>query len=94
MELEGCCNVVFAVVREDIEECSDVVERLASYVGDLEDGADTGGDELSLSTGDQQVHQQWLVRVEFPTAVFIHSSLFLMKMGIFRAPGDLRIFVN
>lgn len=28
------------------------------------------------------------------TAVFTHSSRFLMNIGIFRAPGDLRILVS
>lgn len=45
-------GVVVAVVREDVEEFADEGEVVACYVGDGEDGADAGGDELGLQGGE------------------------------------------
>jgi len=47
VEFEGCLGIVVAVVREDVEEGTHEVEAFAGHVGDLEDGADALGDELS-----------------------------------------------
>lgn len=46
VELEGSFGVIVAVVWDDVEESADEIERMASYVGDLEDWADTLTDEL------------------------------------------------
>ena len=48
MVFKGGGDVVFAVVRDEVEKGSDEVEGLTCYVGDLEDGADTLADELGL----------------------------------------------
>ncbi len=46
MELKWGLGVVMAVVRQDVQEGSDMVESFACDVADLEDGADTLTDEL------------------------------------------------
>ena len=47
VKFEGSLGVIMAVVWDDVEEGADEIERVASYVGDLEYWADTLADELS-----------------------------------------------
>ena len=46
MELEGSVGVIVAMVRKDVEESSDKVERFTCDVGDLEYGTDALRDKL------------------------------------------------
>lgn len=47
MKFERSFGIVMTVVWDDVEEGANEIERLTSYVGDLEDRADTLADELS-----------------------------------------------
>jgi hypothetical protein len=49
VELKRSFSVIVAVMRKDIQECADQVQRLSSDVGNLEDGTDTLTDELGSS---------------------------------------------
>jgi hypothetical protein len=46
-EFKWCIDVVFAMMREDVQELPDEIKRFASNIGDLEDGADALTDKLS-----------------------------------------------
>lgn len=93
VEFEGCLGVVVAVMRQDVEEGPHQVEAFAGDVGYLEDGAYSLADELGLGCAYQLPKRLCECRRRI-TAVFIVSSWFLMKIGIFLAPGDLSILVN
>ena len=49
MEFELGLRVIMAMVRQDVQEGADEVERFACNIGDLEDRAYSLGDELSCS---------------------------------------------
>ena len=47
VKFEWSFGVIVTVVWDDVEESANEIERVASYIGDLEDWADALTDELS-----------------------------------------------
>ena len=93
MEFEGSLRIIVAVVWEDIEENADQVETFTSDIRDLEDWANARADKLGLKDLLDNLRDFGIVH-RILTAVLMHCSRFLINIGIFFAPGDLRILVS